>query len=198
MIMRLRQSGISDTNMLRAMETVPRSAFVDVDYIPEVYDEKDLPVVCGQSLPAPFTVAILCQTLEVEKDHKVLQIGTGSGYTASVLGQMCTKVYSIDRYKTLVEQAEKRIMKYASNVVLRHGDGWFGWRGQAPFDRTLLTASVDEVPPSLFKQLTPEGRLVAVVGGRLATFIKTGGKSHKTELIDLSLSPMESGKSRAL
>ena len=92
MIMRLRGRGISDINILRAMELVPRSAFVLQSHYSEAYDEKDLPIACGQSLPAPLKVGILCQTLDVKADHKVLQIGTGSGYTAAILSHFCTRV----------------------------------------------------------------------------------------------------------
>lgn len=198
MIMRLRGRGISDTNVLRAMERVPRSDFLPKTYVSQAYDERDVPIDCGQSLPAPLTLAILCQTLEVKPDHKVLQIGTGSGYTAAILGQMSKRVYSIERYQTLVESAEAVLRKHASNVVPKFGDGRFGWRGQAPFDRILLTASVRILPAALLEQLKPDGRMVAVVGDMMTFAEKSGKKIKETKVLQMKLQAMEPGKAQAL
>ena len=98
MIMRLRSSGISDTNVLRAMEIIPRSAFVPVDLTMQSYDEGPLPIECGQSLSAPMTAAIMCQVLDVRPEHKVLHVGAGSGYATAILAKLCTRVYAVERY----------------------------------------------------------------------------------------------------
>ncbi|NNC36568.1 MAG: protein-L-isoaspartate(D-aspartate) O-methyltransferase [Acidimicrobiales bacterium] len=198
MIMRLRGRGISDTNILRAMEKVPRSAFVLQSHYSEAYDEKDLPIACGQSLPAPLSVAIMCQTLDVKPDHKVLQIGTGSGYTAAILSQLCTRVYSIERYQTLVQSAEEALNKHAPNVVPKFGDGRYGWRGQTPFDRILITAGIKSPPKALIDQLKHDGRLVAVIDDMLTIIEKSGNKPKETKVLRMQLSPIEPGKAQAL
>lgn len=198
MIMRLRGRGISDINILRAMELVPRSAFVSHSYFSEAYDEKDLPIAVGQCLPAPLKVAILCQTLDVRSVHKVLQIGTGSGYTAAILSHLCTRVYSVERYQTLVQSAEDALNKHAPNVVPKFGDGRFGWRGQAPFDRILISASVRTLPKALLDQLKLGGRMVAVVGDTLTIADKVGNEIKKTRVLPMQLPPIEPGKARAL
>ena len=198
MIMRLRGRGISDTNILRAMEMVPRSAFVLQNHFSEAYDEKDLPIACGQSIPAPLTIGMLCQTLDVKADHKVLQVGTGSGYTAAILSHLCTRVYSIERYQTLVQSAEAALNKHAPNVVPKFGDGRYGWKGQAPFDRILITASVQKIPKSLLDQLKPDGRMVAVIKDTLTAVHKDGDNAVETAILPLQLPPMEPGKAQAL
>lgn len=194
MIIRLRGRGISDTNILRAMEKVPRSAFVPLAHAHEAYDERELPISCGQSLPAPLTLAILIQTLDVHPEHKVLLIGTGTGYTAAVLANICNRVYAIERYQTLVIEAEERLNKHAPNVVSKYGDGRYGWKGQAPFDRILIAASVKKVPKSLLDQLKPDGRLVCVTDGNL-TIVEN---SKSTPVLPMELPPIETGKSQAL
>ena len=198
MIMRLRGRGISDTNVLRAMERIPRSAFVLQSHFSEAYDEKDLPIACGQSLPAPLKVGILCQSLEVGPEHKVLQIGTGSGYTAAILAQMCKRVYSVERYQTLVEAAEQVLHQHAPNVVPKFGDGRYGWRGQAPFDRILITAAVRTLPSALLDQLKSGGKMVAVVDDMITIADKDGKKIKETKLLPMQLSPIEPGKAQAL
>ena len=198
MIMRLRGRGISDTNVLRAMELVPRSAFVSLAHYGEAYDEKDLPIACGQTLPAPLKVGILCQTLDVKADHKLLEIGTGSGYTAAILSQLCTRVYSVERYQTLVQTAETALNKHAPNVVPKFGDGRYGWRGQSPFDRILITASVRKLPKALIDQLKTGGRLVAVVDDMLTVVDKMESDIKETRILPMEISPLETGKAKAL
>ncbi len=194
MIIRLRGRGISDINVLRAMERVPRSAFVPLSHAHEAYDEKDLPIACGQTLPAPLTLAILCQTLDVHPDHKVLLIGTGTGYTSAVLANMCKRVYAIERYQTLAMEAEPRLQKHGANVVSKYGDGRYGWKGQAPFDRILIAAAVKKIPKSLRDQLKPDGKLVTVFKDMMVVF----ENGEEKEVLPLKISGLESGKSQAL
>lgn len=198
MIMRLRSSAISDTRVLRAMETIRRSLFVGEDLIDRAYEELALPIACGQTLPPPLTIAILLQTLDVSPDHKVLHIGTGSGYTTALLAKMCKRVYGVERYKTLLEQAEARIRPLAHNFVLRHGDGRLGWKGQAPFDRILISASVRVLPVALQEQLKPDGLIVGVVGDRLVKGWFSRKKLREADILPMSLTPLEPGKSKTL
>lgn len=194
MIIRLRGRGISDTNILRAMERVPRSAFVPLDHAHEAYEERDLPINCGQSLPAPLTLAIMFQSLDVRAEHKLLLIGTGTGYSAAVLADICTRVYAIERYQTLAIEAEERLLKHGPNVVSKYGDGRYGWKGQAPFDRILIAAAVKKVPKSLMDQLKPDGKLICVKNETL-TLIENG---EENSILPMQLPGIETGKSQAL
>lgn len=198
MIMRLRSRGISDTNVLRAIEKTPRTVFVPDALKMQSYDERDIPIACGQNLLAPLTTAILCQTLEVQPDHKVLLIGTGSGYSTAVLSHVCKRVYSVERYKSLAEPAEERLKGMAVNTVLRHGDGRYGWKGQAPFDRVLICASVRMFPTALLDQLTGNGRMVAVVDGQLSVASRVDGETLEKPIMPLNIPPLEPGKSQAI
>ena len=198
MIMRLRSRGISDTNVLRAVEKTPRTVFVPDALKMQSYDERDIPIACGQNLLAPLTTAILCQTLEVKPDHKVLLIGTGSGYSTSVLSHLCKRVYSVERYKSLSESAEETLRGLAVNTVLRHGDGRYGWKGQAPFDRILICASVRMFPTALLDQLTGNGRMVAIVDGQLSVAERKNGETLEKAIMPLNITPLEPGKSQAI
>lgn len=198
MIMRLRSRGISDTNVLRAIEKTPRTVFVPDALKMQSYDERDIPIACGQNLLAPLTTAILCQTLEVQPDHKVLLIGTGSGYSTAVLSHLCKRVYSVERYKSLSEAAEETLRGLAVNTVLRHGDGRYGWKGQAPFDRILICASVRMFPTALLDQLTGNGRMATVVDGQLSVASRAEGETLEKAITPLNIPPLEPGKSQAI
>lgn len=198
MIMRLRGRGISDNNVLRAMELVKRSAYAPDHLVPESYDEKALPIPCGQTLPAPIDIAVMCQSLDVQPSHKVLLIGAGSGYTAAILAKMSKRVYAVERYRTLVEYADTRLLKQSAKVVIRHGDGRLGWRGQAPFDRILVSASVRVIPDSLQNQLAEGGIIVAVVEGNLVCAVKDGKKLVETIVLPMELPAMEAGKAKSM
>ena len=198
MIMRLRSRGISNTNVLRAIEQTPRSLFVPNALKMQSYDECDIPIDCGQSLLAPLTTAILCQTLDVRPEHKVLHIGTGSGYSVAVLAKLCTRIYSVERYKTLSDVAETRLKTLVNNTVLRHGDGRFGWRGQAPFDRIIMCASVRIMPSALIEQLTNNGRIVAVINGQLSVAERKNSKVVEETVMALEIPSLETGKSKIL
>jgi protein-L-isoaspartate(D-aspartate) O-methyltransferase len=200
MIMRLRGRGISDTRVLRAMEQIPRSAFIDTEYRMQSYDEEELPIVTetstlsGQCLHTPMTTAIMCQALDISQSHKVLHIGTGSGYMAALLAKLCTRVYSVERDKLIVEHAEENLRPLVNNVVLRHGDGRFGWRGQAPFDRIIMSVSVRVMPEALLDQLKSGGRMVAVVDDTLSYAVKKGSRVKETGVIKLDVPTLIPGK----
>jgi len=196
MILRLRQSGISDAAVLRAMETIARAGFVGGQYSGMAYEERDLPIACGQSLPAPLTVAVMAQALELKGSGKVLEIGSGSGYQSAVLSALCTRVYSVERYVTLSAAAKANAAAQGrDNIVFRHGDGRYGWRGQAPFDAILVTAGLKVKPVSLLSQLSPAGRLVCVMDGMLTAY---GPGDTVREYFKVKLAPLEAGKSKVL
>ena len=166
LVMALRKQGITDTRVLSAIETIPRDVFVDRPFELNAYDNSALPIACGQTISHPYVVAFATQALEIDPKHRVLELGTGSGYQAAILSPLCRMVYTVERHKPLLAQAEERFKKLRlTNIVTRHGDGLKGWPEGAPFDRILLSAAVPEVPQILIDQLKPAGILVAPVGG---------------------------------
>jgi protein-L-isoaspartate(D-aspartate) O-methyltransferase len=161
----LRQRGIQDHKVLKAMETVPRTLFVQEGQEAHAYADRALPIACGQTISQPFLVAYMTQMLDVEDTHKVLEIGMGSGYQTAILARIARRVYTIDRYRTLVGAAELKLhaLKIA-NVTAMPGDGSQGWPAQAPFDRIMVTAAADQVPKSLLDQLAEGGVMIIPVG----------------------------------
>jgi len=199
MIMALRSQSISNTAVLRAIEQVPRRHFVPDHLHDMAYDLQALPIACGQSLSDPFTIAVMTQMLELETHHKLLEIGTGSGYHTAILSKMAKRVYSVERYRQLILEAENRFHDLGIfNTVVRHGDGRYGWKGQAPFDRIIVTCSLIAAPDMLLDQLAPGGMLLGVIDGSLMRFSKARSKVSETELLPLSLPVIEAGKSKAL
>jgi protein-L-isoaspartate(D-aspartate) O-methyltransferase len=165
LIMTLRRQGIDDQRVLGVMERTPREFFVDEPFEHRAYDNSALPIACGQTISQPYVVAYVTQELKLEPQMRVLEIGTGSGYQAAVLAPLCRRVYTIERHRPLLREAQGRFKALKlDNVVTRHGDGFDGWPEQAPFDRILLSAAVGEVPVNLTEQLKPGGWLIAPVG----------------------------------
>jgi protein-L-isoaspartate(D-aspartate) O-methyltransferase len=164
LLMELRRQGIADNRVLGAIERTPRDLFVDQPFEIQSWDNTALPIACGQTISQPYVVAYMTQALDVKARHRVLEIGTGSGYQAAVLSPLARMVYTVERHKPLLAQAETRFKALKlHNVVVRHGDGYKGWPEQAPFDRILLSAVVPEVPQTLIEQLRPGGILIAPV-----------------------------------
>jgi protein-L-isoaspartate(D-aspartate) O-methyltransferase len=165
LIMELRGQGISDARVLDAIERTPREAFVEAPFEHAAYNNSALPIACGQTISQPFIVAYMTQHLDVGPQMRVLEIGTGSGYQAAVLSPLCRRVYTIERHKPLLQQAQGRFRALRlDNVATRLGDGFQGWPEQARFDRIVLSCAVEAVPPILIEQLKPGGILVAPVG----------------------------------
>ena len=199
MIMRIRGRGISDNAVLRAMELVIRKRFVDQKYWDVAYDEQSLPTSCGQTVSKPLTIALMTQMLELSPEHKLLEIGTGSGYHTAILSKIVRRVYSVERYKQLIREAEARFQSLGiTNHVIRHGDGRYGWGGQAPFDRIILTCALRAEPAMLIEQLAPKGVLIAVVDGQLTRYSKARKKVTVETFFPLSIPMIEAGKSKAL
>ena len=199
MIMRIRGRGISDNAVLRAMELVARKHFITKKYWDVAYEEQSLPTSCGQTLSPPLTIALMTQMLELSPEHKLLEIGTGSGYHTAILSKIVKRVYSVERYKQLIREAEARFQSLGiTNHVIRHGDGRYGWGGQAPFDRIILTCALRAEPAMLIDQLAPKGMLVAVVDGQLTRYSKARKKVTVETLFPLSIPMIEAGKSKAL
>jgi protein-L-isoaspartate(D-aspartate) O-methyltransferase len=165
LIMHLRASGITDTRTLSAIERVPREAFVPEPFRDQAYENRALPIGHGQTLSQPEIVAIMTQALNIGPRHKVLEIGTGSGYQTAVLARLGRRVYTIERHKPLLAETEARFAELRlSNIVAKAGDGSRGWPEQAPFDRIMVTAAAPEMPYALVGQLNVGGILVAPIG----------------------------------
>jgi protein-L-isoaspartate(D-aspartate) O-methyltransferase len=165
LIMALRRQGIADSRVLSALEHVPREAFIEPAQKDEAYEDKALPIACGQTISQPFIVAFMTQLLELGDRMKVLEVGTGSGYQAAVLAKLCRRLYTIERFRPLLKAAEQRFAALdIPNITTRHGDGFKGWPEQAPFDRIIVTAAAPKVPETLLAQLKPGGILVMPVG----------------------------------
>jgi len=199
MIMRLRGRGISSNTVFRAIELAPRRHFVPAEKRKMAYEPVNIPIACGQTLPPPMTAALLAQLLDVQPDQKVLTLGLGSGYLSAILSFMTTRIYSVERYRTLIREADERFkLLRINNIVTRHGDGRYGWPGQAPFDRIVLGYALRAEPEALLEQLAKGGKLLAVIDGTLTLFEKPRTKISTTELMPLDLDMVEAGKSRTL
>jgi protein-L-isoaspartate(D-aspartate) O-methyltransferase len=165
LVMLLRQSGITDTAVLAAIERIPREAFVPEPFLDQAYENRTLPIGHGQTLSQPEVVAVMTQALLLKSRHKVLEIGTGTGYQTAVLSRLARRVYTIERHKPLLREAEQRLATLRRhNIVTRHGDGSVGWKEQAPFDRIIVTAAAAEIPSALIDQLAVGGVLVVPIG----------------------------------
>jgi len=161
----IRQRGVTDARVLEAMRSVPRERFVPVELLHQAYEDGPLPIGSGQTISQPYIVAYMTEVLKVEPTHKVLEIGTGSGYQAAVLSELVRDVYTIEIVADLARRAEAVLQELKrTNVHVRAGDGYAGWPEQGPFDRIIVTAAPEQLPRPLIDQLAPGGLLVAPVG----------------------------------
>jgi protein-L-isoaspartate(D-aspartate) O-methyltransferase len=164
MIALLRQRGIKDELLLRAMQLVEREQFVLPAFVTRAYDDSALPIASGQTISQPYTVAFQTEKLQVGKDSKVLEIGTGSGYQVAILAEMGCRVFTIERRMDLHLHARKLLESLGYHVATRCGDGTVGWNEFAPYNGIIVTAAAPEVPQPLLDQLADGGRLVIPVG----------------------------------
>lgn len=165
LIMELRAEGISDQRVLNAIERTPRELFVPATFREQAYENVALPIGHGQTISQPYVVALMTQALELNDRHKVLEVGTGSGYQAAVLARLCRRVLTIERHRALLKEAEARFAKLRlHNVTTRFGDGTKGWPEHETFDRIVVTAAAPEIPDSLLEYLAEGGILVTPVG----------------------------------
>ena len=202
LLMELRGLGVSDAGVLGALERVPREVFVPAAFKDQAYENVALPIGHGQTISQPLVVALMTEALEVGERHKVLEIGTGSGYQTAVLARLCRRVFSIERHRALLKEAEKRFAELRlHNVTSRFGDGTKGWPEQAPFDRIIVTAAAPELPGKLLGSLAEGGILVAPVGEerrdqRLIRIRRKDGSSVTEELGPVRFVPLVEGLPR--
>lgn len=184
LIMHLRNKGITDTRVLSAMEKVPRDAYVPDVMQDQAWDDIALPIGSGQTISQPFVVASMTQALQISDRDKVLEVGTGCGYQCAVLSKLCRRVYTIERHRPLLLEAEKRLdAQRLRNITAIAGDGMKGWPQQAPFDKIIVTAAAKErPPPALLEQLKDGGLMVipvAVDGAQvLRLYKKESGEAY--------------------
>ena len=165
LIMTLRGQGIGDATVLSALESVPRERFVPPAFRQHAYENASLPIALDQTISQPYVVARMTEALRLTGRERVLEIGCGSGYQAAVLTYLCRRVYSMERLKPLLVDAENRLRDLRiSNISLRHGDGVKGWPEAAPFDRIILTCGSAKIPDILLQQLKIDGIMVAPEG----------------------------------
>jgi protein-L-isoaspartate(D-aspartate) O-methyltransferase len=200
----LRRRGISDQAVLRAMDEVPRERFVAPDCAEAAYGDHALPIACGQTISQPYVVAYMTEQLAVEPQHRVLEVGTGSGYQAAILSLLAREVVSIERYRTLAEAARKRLHKLGyHNVDVVTGDGFAGVPERAPFDRIIVTAAAEEIPAALVEQLADGGILLLPLGPHrgaqeIVKLTKTNEGLKQERLIGVRFVPLLPGKAREL
>ena len=164
LIMALRRNGVTDARVCGAIERLPRELFVPEAFRDQAYEDTALPIGCHQTLSAPIVVGRMTQALALGERMKVLEVGTGSGYHAAVLSKLCRRVYTIERYRELLQEAERRFAELGiGNITSKAGDGTLGWPEQAPFQRIVVTAAANDVPPVLAQQLAIGGVMVVPV-----------------------------------
>ncbi|MFH8135640.1 protein-L-isoaspartate(D-aspartate) O-methyltransferase [Pantoea osteomyelitidis] len=165
LLSQLRQQGIDDERLLKAIADVPRERFIDEAFEHKAWDNVALPIGSGQTISQPYMVARMTALLELQPASRVLEIGTGSGYQTAILAHLVDHVYSVERIKGLQWQAKRRLKQLdLHNVSTRHGDGWQGWPARGPFDAIIVTAAPPEIPIALMAQLDNYGIMVLPVG----------------------------------
>jgi protein-L-isoaspartate(D-aspartate) O-methyltransferase len=200
----LRRRGISDQRVLRAMESVPRDAFVDEADRADAWRDTALGISCGQTISQPFVVAYMTERLELRDDHRVLEIGTGSGYQAAILSRLCREVVTIERFRALADRARVRLEKlHCDNIEVMLGDGFDVPADLGSFDRIMVTAAMEQIPEALTARLEPDGLLIAPVGPQngpqtLISVRQTESGPVRKELLDVRFVPALPGIAREL
>ena len=202
MLLRLRAIGLP-LELMKAFEAVPRQNFVPVLHLDESYGTGQLPIECGQTMPSPDQLAHTLRELDIEKNHRVLEIGTGTGYQAALLGQLASKVTSLERYRTLVEKAVLRISTLGyENITVTLADGMQGQPDQL-FDRIIANCAYAELPRFFLDQLTTGGIVIAPVGPvnerqKLMKLVKVGSRFEASSLFEVRMQPFATGVSQAI
>lgn len=203
-LLTLRRRGIGDQAVLRAMDEVPRERFVEAEFADSAYADQALPISCGQTISQPYVVAYMTEQLTVRPHHRVLEVGTGSGYQAAVLSRLAREVVSIERYRTLADQARERLRSLGyDNVDVVVGDGFAGVPGRAPYDRIIVTAAAETMPQTLLDQLTDDGVMLLPLGPpggaqHVVKFTKSQTGVSRDNLIPVRFVPLLAGQAQEL
>jgi protein-L-isoaspartate(D-aspartate) O-methyltransferase len=203
-LLTLRRRGIGDAAVLRALEEVPRERFVDHEQTEAAYADQALPIACGQTISQPYVVAYMTEQLGVRPHHRVLEVGTGSGYQAAVLSRLAREVVSIERYRTLASAARKRLAALGyENVEVVVGDGLSGVPARAPYERIIVTAAAESVPQALLDQLAEDGVMVLPLGPhggsqQIIKLTKSPTGLAREDLIGVRFVPLLPGQAKEL
>ena len=203
-LLSLRRRGISDQAVLRAMDEVPREYFVERGFADAAYADQALPIACGQTISQPYVVAYMSEQLAVKPQHRVLEVGTGSGYQAAVLSRLAREVISIERYRTLAEAARIRFETLGyRNIEVVVGDGLAGVPDRAPYDRIIVTAAAETIPDALTEQLAKDGVMILPLGPHhgaqdLVKLTRTEAGIEREDLIAVRFVPLLPGQAREL
>ena len=203
-LLSLRRRGIGDAAVLRAMDEVRREEFVAETQTDAAYADQALPIACGQTISQPYVVAYMTEQLGVAPQHKVLEVGTGSGYQAAVLAHLAAEVVTVERYRTLADRARERLARLGlTNVNVVHGDGLIGVPDYAPYDRILVTAAAEHIPQVLVDQLVEGGVMVLPLGPhgeaqRVVKLTKSAAGVEREDLIWVRFVPLLAGQAREL
>ena len=203
-LLSLRRRGIGDAAVLRAMDEVPRERFVEADFAECAYADQALPIACGQTISQPYVVAYMTERLDLRPRHRVLEVGTGSGYQAAVLSRLAGAVVSVERYRTLAEVARGRLAALGyDNVTVVTGDGLAGVPEHAPYDRIIVTAAAERLPDALVDQLADDGVMVLPLGPhagaqRIVKLAKGKDGLKREDLIWVRFVPLLPGQAREL
>jgi protein-L-isoaspartate(D-aspartate) O-methyltransferase len=201
-VLALRKAGVTDSGVLQAIETVPREVFMSAGFEGRAWEDAALPIECGQTISQPYVVGVMTAALELTGREKVLEIGTGSGYQTAILSKLSRRVFTLERYRTLLRKAQDRheVLKL-TNIVSKCGDGGLGWADQGPFDRIIFTCAAPIRPDMHLAQLAPGGILVAPVGAGavqelLRYRLREDGVFEEEALMDVRFVPLLPGVAR--
>ncbi len=203
-LLTLRRRGIGDQAVLRAMDEVPRERFVEPGFSGTAYADQALPICCGQTISQPYVVAYMTEQLGVRPHHRVLEVGTGSGYQAAVLSRLAREVVSVERYRTLADVARERLHALGyDNVEVVAGDGFAGVPGKAPYDRIIVTAAAETLPQTLIDQLADGGVMLLPLGPHDGTqhiirLNKSQTEISRQQLIAVRFVPLLPGQAQEL
>ena len=196
----IRARGIGDAEVLKAMREVKRHQFVPADQSQNAYEDRPLPIGYGQTISQPYIVGYMTQVIKPRPEFKVLEIGTGSGYQAAVLGEIVKEVYTMEIVPQLGNAARERLESLGyNNVHVKIGDGYYGWREHAPYDAIVVTAAAEFIPPPLIEQLKDRGKIIIPVGSPFMTQMlmlveKKGDKTTSKSLFPVVFVPFTRGK----
>lgn len=203
-LLRLRARGIADQRLSSAFESVPRRAFIDGVWADAAYGSRTLPIECGEFIEGLDIQADVIAALCLEGAHRVLEIGTGTGYTAAVMSRLAARVHSVDRYQTLIDQAKQRYeMLKIENVILKKADGRHGLPGEGPFDRVIVWASFDSMPRQFVDMVASGGSMIVAIGPAegmqvFSKLTKVGSRFEQEDFATIRLSPLVEGVAEAL
>ena len=200
LILELQKNGVENSKILKVMEEVDRQIFLEESLKPKSYENIALPIDCGQTISQPLIVALMTQYLDITKEMRILEIGTGSGYQTFILSRLARFIYTVERHKFLSMKAYNLFKKLGvSNVFCKHGDGGLGWNDQAPFDRIIVTACAQDIPGKLIDQLSEDGKMIVPIGDEhndqiLKKISKKEGKLFVNDLVNVRFVPLIEGK----